>query len=201
MNKLIKKPFSGQNVLQGGVVTRLRSVCNFNKLLVSICVFLFCLSCDKTNEASLTGTSWKLVGAVDSPTGNVKTKTGDMKVFKPQNCSDLRTEWGENWYGPSCDSHVERCYTLSFDTNNRITGYASAHDICIDYNIDYEKNKIHIHSIGGTKAGEWFDDGDLFRGILLIVQSFSFTNRELRLYFNDNKNYLLFKPFKPRRKS
>jgi len=38
---------------------------------------------------------------------------------------------------------------------------------------------------------------DLYCQALRFTESFSFGKKELKLYFNDDKNYLRFKPIKP----
>ena len=169
---------------------------------IPLVMILFCWSCQNKNEddqsvyaagkkMSLKGTKWKLVGIAETSIDNLKVQTDELKVLKPQNCSDFREVYGD---GLSCGSFVERSYTLSFDTENLITGYITSKYIMCSYDVDYKTYNMCIYCLFETTLVEFFDDGVLYGEILSTVQSFSFTNRELRLYFNDNKNYLLFKP-------
>ena len=155
-----------------------------------------CWSCQSKNEydmqVSLEGTNWKLVGIVDN------TPTGELKTLKPQNCADVWEEYGEDLWGESCDWFVEMCYTLSFEKENSIIAFATASKLIGNYEVDYNTHNMKVCLTLAEAAGEWFDDGWIYREILQTIHSFSFTKRELRLYFNDNNNYLLFKP---RRKS
>ena len=64
-----------------------------------------------------------------------------------------------------------------------------------NYIADYASHSFQIIRFGGTKAGEmadgylYVDDPFWNRGI----KSFALQGSELRLYYNENKNYLLFK--------
>ena len=142
----------------------------------------------KWEAKSLQGTKWKLAGIVD-------VQTGEMKELEPKDCV--------------------KCYTLTFDTDNPFVGsatnegikswgenyfvtFSASNELGGNYMADYESHSFQIIRFGGTKAGEMADGylyvNDTFweRGI----KSFSLQENELRLYFNENKNYLLFQPLK-----
>jgi hypothetical protein len=164
---------------------------------------VFCLilgsfsSCDKKNEckkivitsivndpsATLTNTNWKLVGFVD-------VEKECLKKAKPEG---------------------ERCYTLAFkgslsedtlfiygrDTNINchtiFFGYTSTNEIVCTCSIDHKICDFRICSGGiRTLAGETAD-GERYNDALFAVQSFSLYENELRLYYNNKNNYLLFK--------
>ena len=115
-------------------------------------------------ETGLKGTTWKLSGFMDVETGN-------LKVAKPND---------------------PRCYILTFDTDSTFSGISSTNEISGGYCIDYEKSTLNITRYGGTKINELFD-GKLFVNSFLSVQSFSLSGAELKLYYNNGENYLLYK--------
>jgi hypothetical protein len=118
------------------------------------------------NEGSLKGTKWKLAGIVD-------VETGDLKVLEPKDC--------------------EKCFTLAFDTDSTFLTYSSFNELGGNYVVDYVKHSFQITCFGGTKAGE-FGEGELYVKPFWnrTVQSFSYKERELRLYYDENRNYLLY---------
>ena len=63
--------------------------------------------------------------------------------------------------------------------------------------IDYDNCSFQLNDFGGTKSGE-FGDGYLYVNPFWnrTIQSFSYMENELKLFFNENKNCLLFKPKK-----
>jgi hypothetical protein len=118
-------------------------------------------------QTSLKGTKWKLAGIVD-------TETGVLKVLEPEDC--------------------EKCYTLTFDTDTTVSTYSSFNELGGGYIVDYIKRSFQITNFGGTKAGE-LGDGGLYVGPFWnrTVQSFFYKKSELRLYYDENRNYLLYK--------
>ena len=144
-----------------------------NKMFTFI-VFLLILSgsfsaCkdEQKEPVSLTNTSWKLVGIVD-------TKTNVLTELEPKDCA--------------------KCFTLIFDTDSTFLTYTASNDLGGVYIIDYITQSFHITNFGGTKVGE-IGGGELYvtpfwnKSIL----SFSLQQNELKLYYNDGKNYLNFK--------
>jgi hypothetical protein len=118
-----------------------------------------------TEDTILSGTKWKLVGFVD-------TATGKMKAAKPKE---------------------SKCYTLMFNKNNILSGISSANTISGHYTIEQESSKIQIQLQPTTTANE-VCDGTLYLQTINTVQSFSVKEKEaLMLYYNDKKNYLLYK--------
>ena len=166
MKELIRNPFER---MQKGTVAALCVLC-----------VLFSFSCQSKmgnssdDPISLKGTKWKLAGIVD-------VETGSLKVLEPKDCMK-----------------DNRCYTLIFeklvsdmDDNSFIT-YTPSNELVGIYGIDNEDQSFFIRIAGGTKVAEHWD-GPLFRNCINAVQSFSLRDKELRLYYNENKNYLLFK--------
>ena len=113
-------------------------------------------------DRMLDETKWQFVGIVD-------TKTGDMIELIRQDDSN---------------------YCLSFDEFNQIRGFSTTNEFTGYYHINYEDNSIFINCNGLSEAE--MTDGDLYLNALNKVQFFCLHENELRLFFNDNKNYLLF---------
>lgn len=138
------------------------------KNFIPIYIFLFCLSCsnkDETggNNLSLQGVKWKLIGFAD-------TQTGTLKEAEPVS---------------------EKCYLLTFNDDNTFEGISSTNQIAGTYVLEKEASSIHITKIGGTEINELFD-GKLYVESLAAIQSFLVTEGTLKLYYNDQKQYLLF---------
>jgi len=141
----------------------------------------------------LRGTKWKLVGIVD-------VKTGDLRVLQATN--------------------HERTFTLAFDNPRVLNGayvdmdffegvkfdctqdglgslstISSANVYAACYEINYERRTFRTIRFGGTRRG-YGDDGFLYPNALVDMRDgtrFCLQDNQLRLYYNDNKNYLLFK--------
>jgi len=108
---------------------------------------------------------WKLTGIVD-------VETNELRVLEPKDC--------------------DKCYTLKFNTDSTFSTLSSINVLGGAYKADYITNSIHIFNFGGTKIGET-GDGYLWWDIFPTIQLFSMKENELRLYYNNKKNYLLFK--------
>ena len=170
---------------------------NMNKVLAPICVF-FCLSCGNKNESEidinrqyLEGTKWKLTGFVDQKTGKIIEP--EPKDFSHHNVND-ENNWGR------CD-----CFTIYFDIGlcgvdlvpkPTVSIMAVSNLFCAAYEVDYVTSSIYIAPLFGTDLCE-IGDGYLYFRAFETVQSFSLKKNVLKLYYNDNNNYLLFKLYKP----
>ena len=162
----------------------------FTSTLTAFCVLCLLAGCENTGKAGnefveketslneLQGTKWKLVGIVDA-------KTSNLKILEPR--------------------EYEKCYTLAFDNSipycneddiNSFSTRSSTNELGGCYVIDYEKQHIQVLSFGGTKINE-IGDGKLFCDALRTIQSFSLQKNELRMYYNNKQNYLLFKQTQP----
>jgi len=119
-------------------------------------------------EITLSGTSWKLVGIVD-------TRTGSLKVLEPNDCKE--------------------CYRITFETDSTFSGQGVNNQILWGkYAIDYTTHSLRIITFAHT---EMLDIGDekLYRQILREIQSFILKNtnpRILHLYYDDGKSYLKY---------
>jgi len=137
---------------------------------------------------TLKGTKWKLVGIVD-------VQTDVLTELEPKDC--------------------EKCYTLTFDTDNPFVSsatnegikswgenyfvtFSASNELGGNYIADYASHSFQIIGFGGTKAGE-MADGYFYADPLWKreIKSFFLQGNELRLYYNENKNYLLFKTWNP----
>jgi hypothetical protein len=110
--------------------------------------------------------NWKLVGIMDA-------QTGSLTELEPRDC--------------------EVCYTLMFDTDTTFLSSSSVkNSLCGTYTCNY---KMHSFRMIGTESLLFLERGDgvLWKSILLTVNAFTLLEDELRLYYNENKNYLLFK--------
>jgi len=130
---------------------------------------------------------WKLEGFVDI-----------------ENCTIKRPKCPENWV-------CEDAYTFRFtgdtvsegnpwyftDTLARglkvFYGETSSNSISGTYETDFETGSFHITTRLSTHVGET-SDGYQYCDVLPKVQHFALQENELRLYYNDKKNYLLYKP-------
>jgi len=115
--------------------------------------------------------TWKCVGFVNTKSCNIK----ELKYDKKEE-----------------DIYRERCYTLMFTEDKMLGGIGYSNSLCGNYEIDTITCTINL-SVGTlTMLGLVYDEG-LFIESLNKVQLFSIRGNELRLYYNNNKNYLLFK--------
>ena len=119
----------------------------------------------KENKNPLKNTEWKLINFVD--VGNNTKKT------------------------PEPDS--EKCYTLKFlEKGDSLTTTSSTNNFIGTYTIDTQTHYILITNFCGTKIKELYD-GILYVKSLIIVNKYTIDKDILKLYYNDNKNYLEFK--------
>ena len=137
------------------------------KFFLSICVFLFCLSCGSNSEAdvnvqTLEGTKWKLAGIVD-------TEKGSLKVLEPKDCKE--------------------CYTFTFDTDSTASGRSLG-------NILLVRLKPFLFFNVATEILDCHDsDCALFYEAIKSIVCYKLEKNEFKFYFEDQKKYLLFKPY------
>lgn len=142
---------------------------NFLSLMLAISI----MGCNKYNEIDLKGDVSMLtaIGKLKL-TGIIDVKTNKSKVLEP-------------------NDYVE-CYTLAFNMDGTYWARSSTNDLGGTYEANSVTNSIRIIGLGGTKVGE-VDDGTLWRNVFPTIKYFSLQDNELRLYYNNNKNYLLYK--------
>ena len=145
-------------------------------ILILVIAVNFAASCKKEPKPeppeppapiTLINTNWKLVAFADVETGVTQ---------EPQRFAD-------------------KCYHIKFSEDTTFSGFSSNTKIGGTYIIDKENSKIKISLFFGIISSSIFEilDGKQYIEALNNVQSFSFQDEELKLYYNDNKNYLLFK--------
>jgi hypothetical protein len=116
-------------------------------------------------EVSLTNTKWKLVRFVD-------VLFGEIKIAKPK---------------------APMYNFLIFNEDATVSGFSSANELIGNYEFDLSTCYINIDVHAMTEVGE-NEDGELFLESLGKVDFFALQEHELRLYYNNKQNYLLFKP-------
>jgi hypothetical protein len=119
---------------------------------------------------SLNGTKWKLAGSVDAETGKL------LKEFQPKFCAE--------------------CFTLTFDTDYEASGRSISSRIKIDL-LDLRKYMMTLELEIWIENPDLPVDGGHFREIMASIDSFTVASEELRLYYNDNTEYLLFRRIQP----
>jgi len=96
--------------------------------------------------------------------GIMNVQTGDLKKLEPKDC--------------------EECYTFTFNTNTTARGYTVLNEMFI--------SDLNPFSIWGTKIGEEGDAGICYDA-LVSVKSYTFYKCELKLFYDNNSKYLLYK--------
>ena len=151
-----------------------------NILLINI-LLIFSACSEKTDKSEekdlLLNSAWKLVGFVD-------VETEKMKEAEPTDewCFILRFKEGN--FTPELSNSLEG--------GKKLSGSSSTNSFEGAYEIDESKNSINI-SIGlMTQVNEYLD-GELYMKSLKNTDFFSLEEDELKLYYNNGQNYLLFK--------
>jgi len=135
-------------------------------VILLIGAFIVLGGCEKKkeNKNPLKNTEWKLVNFVDVANNTNKTP----------------------------EPNSEMCYILKFlETGDSLTAVSSTNNFIGTYTIDIKTSSISI-AMGGTKINE-IGDGVSYVKSLNTVEKYMIDNNILKLYYNDNKNYLEFK--------
>ena len=86
---------------------------------------------------------------------------------------------------------IDSMYLLSFDCDSLLSGKSFSNWLDGKYSI--VGNDGITMGVGGTKINE-FGDGELYRQVLNEVQQYAITEtNELKLFYNNKKNYLFFR--------
>jgi hypothetical protein len=137
---------------------------------ILFCMLLAGFSCHDNNSTvipiPLNGTQWQLAGSVNA-------ETGILKEFEPKACAD--------------------CFTLIFNSDHEASGRSVLSKTGIDL-LDLRKY-INTKESEASWSGDTSlrIDGDHFRDIMVSIESFTVTSEELKLYYNNKTEYLLFK--------
>ena len=113
-----------------------------------------------------------LIGIKWKLAGIVNTNTDEFTVLEPRDC--------------------ERCYTLSFDTDSTATVWSAS-------NIFLIRLQPIVQVVLETEAlglDFYVEDAMLFCKAIKSISSYDISKNEVKFYFKENKNYLLFKPNK-----
>jgi len=173
MDKLITKFFSTtSSVVKKGMAAML-------------CMGLFWgVGCKKNNpisgtepdtEISLKGTKWKLVGIMDM-------LIGELTELEPEDCED--------------------CYTIAFDNIDDFFEGKAVEVVFLSpcYTVNYTFSTIQFPMGIERPDADDIYDGNLYLEIWSFnfreVQPFELRDSELKLYYNDKRNYLLFNKLK-----
>jgi len=124
---------------------------------------------DGTLPESLINTKWKLSGIVDA-------ETGAVTELEPKECRE--------------------CYTLSFGTDYT----AIANSIYLPLQLELRNLGVHKILEEILIFKEWYDNISYeetldFRKAIAEAEACVVTEDELKLYYNDKKNYLRFIPY------
>ena len=122
---------------------------------------------------TLNGTQWTL-------TGIMETETNTLKVLEPDS-KDCYSIW--------LDMRWDPIYMVNPAIN--FYCYSSANELYGNFDANYTTQEISFVIYEETKVAET-GDGDLWLQIFPTVESFFLEENELRLYYNNSKNYLLF---------
>jgi len=90
-------------------------------------------------------------------------------------------------------SDCENCYIFTLSDDGKITGRTSTNTIFGEFQI--EKQNIKIINFGGTEINE-LGNGQKYIETMSLIEEYEIANNELKLYYNQNQNYLLFKLLK-----
>jgi hypothetical protein len=140
---------------------------------------------EKDNN-TIAGTKWKVSGIVDVQTG-VLTEIIPRASFLDDEHRVVE--------GDPIDCDI--CYTLVFDTDKEASGRSMYNSIYMRFpdpiqisstNIPFSERPIACR----TKIGEP-PTPTLYTEALINLTSYTYYNDELRLFYNDNMSYLLFK--------
>jgi heat shock protein HslJ len=140
-------------------------------LLFLSSILLLSFGCSDDNDLPkgegdiITNIKWKLTGFVDG-------LTGVSKEPDPKDCSD--------------------CYWIYFDADKTFTGKSSVNFFGGTYESD--ESTIQITDLLTTEIGGIYADENAYIKNITEISVFSVTaDKELKLYYNEKKDYLLFK--------
>ena len=125
-------------------------------------------ACSEDEIESIYSTNWKLYGY-----GN----TDDENIRKPLESPMLGS----------------RAYTVRFSEDGSISGYACFNENMGSYRI--WGDSIQVLSFGGTKVGSdspYLEEEDYYMSSFRNSSTFEIRNRQLKLYYNNGKEYMLF---------
>jgi hypothetical protein len=137
---------------------------------------------EPSTSEPLKGTKWKLAGIVN-------VETGVLTELEPKDC--------EKCYTLDFDCNCEMCdmFDFDFDCNTTAQGYSVANKMlfCLSQTCLSKKNIILLMTeVGDSHIG----DARLFYDALQTVDSYGIEENELKFFYNNKRNYLLYKLIK-----
>jgi hypothetical protein len=139
--------------------------------------------------AHLKGTKWKLEGIVD-------VETGVLEVVVPRKGTFAMVNGREELIdGEPID--CEKCYAFTFVTNTMAHGWSLMNSLSVSFFDSIQIGSTNIHFTqkpicGGTEIGEP-PMPTRYTNALSNLTSYIYYNNELKLFYNSNKTYLLYK--------
>lgn len=112
--------------------------------------------------------------------------------------SDLNHIWKFDGFGNLSNSSFEKadpsdcvdCYVLIFLKNGKLTGRTTTNTISGEFQIDGQS--IEITNLIKTEIIE-LGNGEKYIEAISLTNKYEITNNTLKLYYNQNHNYLQFK--------
>jgi hypothetical protein len=148
---------------------------------------------DPETPEHLEGTKWKLAGIADA-------ETGVLEEIVPRK-STVIEEDGIVKLIDGDPIECEKCYTLTFVTDTNAYGWSIVNQLGVVFfdpiqisstNIPFSKKPV----CGGTETGE-SPQPTRYINTLTDLTSYVYYNNALKLFYNNNKNYLLYKSVQP----
>ena len=140
---------------------------------------LFCviaIGCEKLptqngdDDIKETDSNFAVQGTKWKLAGVVDVQADTMKVLEPQDCS--------------------RCYSFTFDTDTTAAGWSTSNILVVQL-LPVLRVFLATEALG---TDFYLEDAILFCNAIGTIISYDLNENELKFYYNENKNYLLFKP-------
>ena len=101
--------------------------------------------------------------------GIVDTQTGILQELEPKDCDE--------------------CYTFTFDTDSTASGWSTSNELMVRL-----RPVLQVFIASKALGTDFYlEDAILFRNTIETIISYELNKDELKFYYNDHKNYLLFK--------
>jgi len=111
--------------------------------------------------------------------------------------SDLYQNWKFDGFGSSANAPFEtavpadrdNCFQIKFTVGGTFSGFTATNSFSGEYAI--VGSKLSINSFAQTEIYE-LGNGEKYSQALRVVERFEITNNSLKLFYNQDQNYLLF---------
>ncbi|MDR2764045.1 MAG: hypothetical protein LBB90_03340 [Tannerella sp.] len=139
--------------------------------------------------AHLKGTKWKLAGIVD-------VETGVLEEIIPKKGTVIEQDGTQKLVdGEPMD--CEKCYTLTFTADAKAQGWSVSNELYVSFFDPIQISSANIFFsqkplCGGTEVGESPQPTRYIKA-LTDLTSYMYYNNELKLFYSNNRNYLLYK--------